>query len=490
MNEHNSEHGEHGEVHLPDPSVWPLIVGLAALLMGLALVYWTRDRQSNFSGPLLGAGVLGVLIAAFGWAYEDGRMKRKAEAHELTTRRNARFTQVLTFGIAEGRLGAARSGGILSAMETSDSALRDLAGFQDMRIIAAPAEAGPSQVLVETTWSDREGLATYEETRATLLDMVAQHPDDVVPGSVQVFDMEVVRDTKDIGFRFGMGAATAVFASLAVGGLMLGAGLTAFQKESTAAATVTPGGNGGGTDTSVITATDNHFSTNALVAPPNTKVSFTLKNTGKSIHNLHFYDKQGGQTLADGAGSTDTTVPSGTSDTLTFTTPAAGTYYFQCDFHPTEMNGVLTVKEGAPVPGPSGGATTAWLNRSSCWWARANSDGQQVRQDDAQRAQRPCHRQLHERRQDAARPALLRQEGRPDACHRLRRAANRFAGQERDAHVHPTRAGNVLLPVRLTPRPNERCIHRPMTKSPAMFAGLFRGTRRTAIRTRRPPGVR
>ena len=358
MNEHNSEHGEHGEVHLPDPSVWPLIVGLAALLMGLALVYWTRDRQSNFSGPLLGAGVLGVLIAAFGWAYEDGRMKRKAEAHELTTRRNARFTQVLTFGIAEGRLGAARSGGILSAMETSDSALRDLAGFQDMRIIAAPADAGPSQVLVETTWSDREGLATYEETRATLLDMVAQHPDDVVPGSVQVFDMEVVRDTKDIGFRFGMGAATAVFASLAVGGLMLGAGLTAFQKESTAAATVTPGGNGGGADTSVITATDNHFSTNALVAPPNTKVSFTLKNTGKSIHNLHFYDKQGGQTLADGAGSTDTTVPSGTSDTLTFTTPAAGTYYFQCDFHPTEMNGVLTVKEGAPVPGPSGGATT------------------------------------------------------------------------------------------------------------------------------------
>jgi len=34
-----------------------------------------------------------------------------------------------------------------------------------------------------------------------MLDLMATHPDEVVPGSVQVFDMEVVRDTKDVSFR-------------------------------------------------------------------------------------------------------------------------------------------------------------------------------------------------------------------------------------------------------------------------------------------------
>jgi plastocyanin len=363
MDEHNSEHGEHAEVHLPNPSVWPLVVGLAALLMGLALVYWTRDRHSNFAGPLLGAGVLGILISASGWAYEDGRMKRRAEAHEMHGPRDARFTQVLTFGVAEGRLGIARTTGILAAIEQSDSVLRDLAGFQDMRIIASPAEAGPSQVLVETTWSDREGLATYEETRATMLDVVAKHPDDVVPGSVQVFDMEVVRDTKDVAFRFGLGAAAAVFGSLAIGGLMVGAGLTAFQKNDTASA-----GGGGGTtpaaDPYAVTATDNKFAQASLEAPPNTSVTFTLTNKGNSIHNLHFYDKKGGQTLASGAGTTDGSAPKGQTETLTFTTPGDGTYYFQCDFHPDQMNGTFTVKAGAAGTGgatgpPGGGGSTA-----------------------------------------------------------------------------------------------------------------------------------
>src|SRR5690606_6651538 len=116
-----------------------------------------------------------------------------------------RYTQVITFAIADGQYEAASAeDGVLGKIDSADTALRDLAGFQDLRIVAAPAETGPSQVLVETTWSDREGLARYDETRQTVLDMVGEFEDQVVPGTVQVFDTVVVRDTKDVAVKFGM----------------------------------------------------------------------------------------------------------------------------------------------------------------------------------------------------------------------------------------------------------------------------------------------
>jgi plastocyanin len=340
-------HSEHGAVHMPDPSVWPLIVGAAAMFLGLALVWWTRDRSNDFTGPALGGAVVFTLIAAAGWAYEDGRMKRKAEQGEFTRAREARYTQVLTFAIAGGQLDASRGEpGVLTALDRSDSALRDLAGFQDLRIILSPAESGPTQVLVETTWFNREGLATYEETRRTLLDMVNAHPEEVVPGSVQVFDMEVVRDTKDVAFRFGLGAAATVLGSLLIGGFMVGAGLTVFASDN-------KGGTGGGPATAVVrdapgtasvVATDNRFSKTAVEAEAGKEFTVNFKNSGKVPHNIHFYDKKGGQTLASGSGSSDQIVKGGETETLKFTVPAAGSYYFQCDFHPDQMNGTLTVK--------------------------------------------------------------------------------------------------------------------------------------------------
>lgn len=354
MDPHESEHGhgEAGAIHLPDPSVWPLVVGAAALLLGLALVWWSRDRSNDFAGPVLGVAAAVTLLSAAGWATEDARMRRKAERQELTTARAARYTQVVAFAIADGQLDRARqSEGVLHAVERSD--LRDLAGFQDLRIVVSPAATGPAQALVETTWSAREGLATYDETRQTLLDVINDHADEVVPGSVQVFDMEVVRDTKDTSFRFGFGAAAAVLGSLIVGGFMLGAGLTAFEEGGTAAAgTATPApSNGGGADAYAVTATDNKFDKATLQAPPSTEVTYTFKNDGKVKHNIHFLTKAGGDTLAQGAEGS--ILDGGKSETLTFTTPAAGSYYFQCDLHPDQMKGTFEVKEGAPAPGAS-----------------------------------------------------------------------------------------------------------------------------------------
>lgn len=357
MDSHSTEHGGHGgEVHLPDPSVWPLVVGVAALLVGIALVWWSNDRSNDFAGPVVGAAVVLALVSVAGWAWEDSRMRRKAEAGTLEKRRDARYTQVMTFAVADGALERARGDeGVIRAIDHSD--LRSLNGFQDLRIIVSPAAAGPSQVLVETTWSGREGLAGYEGTRQTLLDVVNRHAQDVVPGSVQVFDMEVVRDTKESTFGFGLGSAAALLGSLAIAGFMLGAGLNIFKGESTAAAA--PGGAvaPGAADPFAVVGKDNSFSTTKLAAAPSTDVTFTFKNEGKAKHNLHFLKAKGGDTLADGAEGK--IIDGGQTDTLKFKTPGAGTYYYQCDVHPDQMNGSFDVKEGGPVPGAAGGAAAA-----------------------------------------------------------------------------------------------------------------------------------
>lgn len=357
MDQHHTDHAPatpHGGAHLPEPSIWPLVAAVSALGLGFVLLWWAKDTSSDLTSPFLGAAIVVSLLAACGWVYEDTRVRRKTDQAALAGGREARYTQVITFAIAEGQLTAARSvEGILGALDQSDSALRNLAGFQDLRIVFSPAEAGTSQVLVETTWSGRDTLATYEETRRTLLDTVNAHASQLAPGSIQVFDMEVVRDTKDVTFRMGAVAAALLLGTVIVGGFAVGAGLNIFKKEGTVVAA-----NGGGTtpaaDTGTVTATDNKFDKAKLEAPPNTAVTFTFKNTGKAKHNLHFLDKEGGKTLADG--SEGKIIDGGQSDSLGFKTPGAGTYYFQCDIHPTEMKGTLEVKEGAAVPGQAAAA--------------------------------------------------------------------------------------------------------------------------------------
>lgn len=370
-NQHAHEPAGHegAGVHLPDPSVWPIVVGLAALIFGAGIVWWSRDGGSTFAGPLLGAAIVSVLVAAGGWAYEDGRMKRKAESHEPTDPRNARFTQVMTFAVADGKFEAARAAdGIVGLIESSDANLRNLAGFQDLRIIAAPASNGPSQVLVETTWSGREGLATYDETRQTILDMVSGVGDQVVPGSVQVFDMEVVRDTKDVSVRFGGAAAATLIGSLAVGGLLIGAGLTLFEGEG--------GGGGGGeapapsgfAQTGNLVARNTSFPEDAISLPPNTEVTIRFDNRDVSPpHNIQFFagsETSGalltGCTAGCPAGDVTTPLDSGPIvHEFTFTTPGAGEYAFNCLAHPTQMVGTLTVVDGAPIPGASPAAPPA-----------------------------------------------------------------------------------------------------------------------------------
>jgi len=372
MDHSESSHGgHHGEVHLPDPSIWPLVVGLAFALVGAALIYYSRQPDSDFAGPMLGAAAVIALVSACGWAYEDGRMKRKAEEGGHAGTRTARYTQVVTFSIPEGQYLAARAeDGVIGKLESANNRLRDLDGFQDLRVIASPAETGPSQVIVETTWADREGLATYEETRSTMLDLLAQNPDQVVPGSVQVFDMEVVRDTKDVSFNFGTGALVGTFASLIIGGFMVGAGLTIFESDKAGGA----GGEGtpppADAGDTIVARQTKFVSGTRIVAPPNTEITLKFDNRDTSPpHNVQiFAGSQPSGPLLTGCKAgcegdeVSTPIKGGPIvESFTFTTPGVGEYAFNCVVHPTQMTGVLVIQEGAPVPGagaaPAGGAS-------------------------------------------------------------------------------------------------------------------------------------
>ncbi len=359
MDSHGNGQGEHSKghgVHLPDPSFWPIIVGISALIAGAGLIWWSDSPDSAFAGPLMGIGLLSVLLSAGGWAYEDGRMRKQAEEGHGPEPARPLFTQVLTFAIAEGQLDAARAaGGVLHAIEHTD--LRDIEGFQDFRITVSPATAGPSQVLVETTWKGREGLATYEETRATLLDAVVNHEEQVVAGTVQVFDMDVLRDTKDTSFKFGMPAAATLVGSLVLSGFALGGALSLFQNDEKAAA---DGGNGGETPTptgpvteATVDGLDTRFSPNTLTLVANADVKVTFANKGAQLHNLHFLDKQGGADLAPG--TKGEIIRGGESQVLSFKTPGVGTYFYLCDVHPTAMTGTLQVAE---APAGGGGSTS------------------------------------------------------------------------------------------------------------------------------------
>jgi hypothetical protein len=62
MHEDNVHAPDHGDIHLPPPSIWPLIlaIGMAILAMGLV-----------FRGPVLILGLLVFVAALLGWIFED-----------------------------------------------------------------------------------------------------------------------------------------------------------------------------------------------------------------------------------------------------------------------------------------------------------------------------------------------------------------------------------------------------------------------------------
>lgn len=92
------------------------------------------------------------------------------------------------------------------------------------------------------------------------------------------------------------------------------------------------------------------FAVKTLTLPADTKATFEFANEQAGTpHNVGIYDKQGGTELFKGA-----VIVGPLTTQYTFTTPAPGEYFFQCDVHPN-MTGKVIVEPKAASGAPAGG---------------------------------------------------------------------------------------------------------------------------------------
>lgn len=87
------------------------------------------------------------------------------------------------------------------------------------------------------------------------------------------------------------------------------------------------------------------FDLKTITAPANTQIRVRLDNKDVGVdHNIAFYPSATNTSTPLVAGAIGTIYPGPGVDDTVFTTPAAGSYFFRCDVHPTSMTGTFTVQ--------------------------------------------------------------------------------------------------------------------------------------------------
>lgn len=99
-------------------------------------------------------------------------------------------------------------------------------------------------------------------------------------------------------------------------------------------------GGGAAVSTATIVAMDNVFNPTDLTVKAGQEVTLTLDNKGQAVHNWHVLNVKG----KDGKDVTTTLLNGGKQETIKFTFDKAGTFDLQCDVHPAEMKGKITVQ--------------------------------------------------------------------------------------------------------------------------------------------------
>ena len=119
-------------------------------------------------------------------------------------------------------------------------------------------------------------------------------------------------------------------------------GEPAVSETPAGSATTAPTGGGGNI---AITMTDNKFDPTAVTVNTGASVTFDLTNKGAAIHNMRIAGPDGNFNTGDDTVSDPQLVPGGQTAKVSWDAPsAAGDIIFQCDFHPTDMKGTITVK--------------------------------------------------------------------------------------------------------------------------------------------------
>ena len=90
---------------------------------------------------------------------------------------------------------------------------------------------------------------------------------------------------------------------------------------------------------------DNFFTLNNLKVPLGETTTIEITNEGIAIHNMRIAGPDGEFNTADDTVSDPDLISGGGTASVEFTPTLAGTYTFQCDFHPTEQGGVIVVAQ-------------------------------------------------------------------------------------------------------------------------------------------------
>jgi plastocyanin len=107
---------------------------------------------------------------------------------------------------------------------------------------------------------------------------------------------------------------------------------TAAPTTTAAAETTTTAGGGGGETEIQLVASDFKFDKTSLDMRSGSQVKVELRNQGQAEHNVTFTEAGANQDAEAGEDAT-----------ATFTAPAAGSYQFFCNYHPSQMKGTVTV---------------------------------------------------------------------------------------------------------------------------------------------------
>lgn len=139
-----------------------------------------------------------------------------------------------------------------------------------------------------------------------------------------------------------------MFVSFVVFAIALWAGAQLIDSEGEAAedgAVVDGGaGGGGGPVTVSLTAQNQLFDKRSLSAGASATFTVTLENRDPGIlHNVAFYTSRAATQLLTPTAKTEL-VQGVSQQTLTFTPPRAGSFFFRCDAHPETMNGSFVVR--------------------------------------------------------------------------------------------------------------------------------------------------
>ncbi|HET9201220.1 MAG TPA: hypothetical protein VFO84_09655 [Dehalococcoidia bacterium] len=170
------EHEEH--IHLPGPSIWPIIIAIGIFLVGVGLA-----SELVFAG----AGAVIMVGGIAGWIAETRKQAIELEGREGP----ARYVHTVLFQyMAQDEDKLAGSNGLRSQIDQHLLAIKGMPGMLEQRILRTDNNEGPIQMIVTTTWSEADRLADYEESGATVEALLKAQEGVVVPGSVQVYDLQ------------------------------------------------------------------------------------------------------------------------------------------------------------------------------------------------------------------------------------------------------------------------------------------------------------